>query len=307
MNMYITLGWFIYKNQDIANLARKIGTFRQFRKPVCFDRANRIANFVTLFLVSYTIGGISLYIFISYWQRSRCLKENDEMKIERLCGLIVPAPLPMYFNEGPYFYILFAAQACNVTVVCIAAAVVLTFTCGLVVVINSRIRMFKEDMRAAFSRTSVNNQNQKQRLKDCVRYHVYLIKLAHQLNDCMSIACFVLSSFTSAVIGLIAFQFLMQPELKTILHGLGWLLVLAILSYGGQILINETVDIPMQIYNNDWFDYDVETQKFVLMIIGRGNYYFYIDTIFFGPLALTTFGHVIQNAYSLIALLYQDS
>lgn len=303
--MYLTLGWFIYKNQDIANLAHNIGSFHQFRKPASFDRANRLANFLTSAMSIYTGLAVIFFTIVSYWQRTACLKENAEMKIERLCGLIVPAPFPMYFNEGIYFYIIFGMQTFNISVVCLAACIVLTFTCGLVIVINSRIQLCKEDMRAAFG--STNEYDRKRRLKECVRYHVYMVNLARNLNDCMSTACFIQSSFMSAVIAMIAFQFLMKPELKTLAHGLGWILVLAILSYGGQMLIDNTIDIPMHIYKTDWFDYDVETQKIVSMIILRGNYYLYIDTIFFGPLALTTFGQVIENAYSLIAILYQKS
>lgn len=290
VNIYLTIGVFMYKNQAIAELAQSIGSFHQFPKPMSFDRANRLANFVTDFMAIYTILGTLFFGFISFMFRDDCLKENIELSINRICGPVSPIPLPEYFNNSPYVEMLSSFILFNCILLCVATAVILTFICGLVIVIISRIRHFKAEVHNAFEISSKHRRIAC--LKYSVRYHVHIINLIRKLNACISTASLLQATFTAAVIAMVAFQFSMKPELKTALLGFGWFMVLSILCYAGQALIDETSDLSEHIYNTNWYNYEVETQKFVYMFIVRGNHFLFIDTMFLGPLGLTTFAFV---------------
>lgn len=286
-NIYFLLTIFIRRNSSFRQLVKDLGDFTTFPKPKNFDKVNKRMDILTHFLVIYAIVAVFVFGIFGIIDRADCLAENIELNLRRICGMLAPVLLPQSFNYNEtMFWIGFINQLYTASAVCAAGILVMLILLGTTEILITRIQDFKKVLQKPF--LELDATKRKHYLNYCVRYHCYIIDLGDKLNDNVSALAFVLASFTSGILAITSFQFLLKPEPKTFLHCLAWIMLLMMLSASGQRLIDESSEISETIYSTDWFVGNVEAQKYVQMIILRSNKNMFISSVF-GQISFETF------------------
>ncbi|XP_065157654.1 odorant receptor 43a-like [Atheta coriaria] len=293
------------QQKNVLKLTKSLGDFHYFPKPTNFNLTNTNMNLLSMGFILYTQFGVLSSAFFGVIGKSSCEEESIKLDIKRICGLFFPAYLPQYFNDYPYYQLYVFIQSLNAAMLISSGILVIAFTCGVVELLTCHIANLKRLLSECFD--VENEEERKNRLKLCVKYHVHIIKMAEKMNSTLGNATFANATFTGIILAIVFFQFTREPSVKTFIHGFGWLLALFVISYCGQRLINESEGISNCMYFTDWYTADVEAQKYLILIIARSNHYLYLDAKGFGHVCLETFTNALKAAYSFLTLLLNSA
>ncbi|XP_017782865.1 PREDICTED: uncharacterized protein LOC108567107 isoform X2 [Nicrophorus vespilloides] len=136
--------------------------------------------------------------------------------------------------------------------------------------------------------------SRKVQIKNCVIYHLRIIKLSNTLNSAYKNA--TISIFIAPVmLSVIIFQILSGGNhiMYNVIHMIIWLLVLISSCATGESMIEHSLSIVNAAYDSIPFDGDTESQKDIILIIRRASRPLTLNigsfSDFTNPFALSTF------------------
>lgn len=104
-------------------------------------------------------------------------------------------------------------------------------------------------------------------------------------------------TLTSFVISVLGFEILMVNNLtdsiRFSLHLLGWFVLLFLVCFYGQKLIDESTGIAEDVYSTMWFNSPVAVQRDVMMVLMRSQKPLTLNAINMGVMSFATFLRVI--------------
>ncbi|KAJ3620078.1 hypothetical protein MTP99_004071 [Tenebrio molitor] len=126
-------------------------------------------------------------------------------------------------------------------------------------------------------------------------------------NEAFSTMMILHLTLTSLVISALGFEIFIvdnfNDSLRFVLHLLGWLVLLLLICFYGQILIDESTAAAKDIYFVSWYRAPGDVQKDIRMILMRSQKALTLTAANMGVMSFPTFLRVISSAYSYFTLL----
>ncbi|XP_023309856.1 putative odorant receptor 92a [Anoplophora glabripennis] len=109
------------------------------------------------------------------------------------------------------------------------------------------------------------------------------------------------------VVAVIGYQIIsadnLMDKLRYFLHLMGWIGMLFITCFYGQMILDESITIADAAYQSEWYNGPEHFKKMICLIIVRSQRPLLLRVASIGVVSLETFVSVIKTAYSYFALL----
>ncbi|XP_017778204.1 PREDICTED: putative odorant receptor 92a [Nicrophorus vespilloides] len=307
IGMNLAIFGFGMKRKEIWALLTELNAFKVLGKPIGFERKRKIIDMCIIFYKYAVVLSLFYYTSLGPINKSKCLKNKEESHLERICGLVVQAWYNVDAQSTPQNQILFALQNGCALFIVSAYGAIYALIFSIVEHIILRIKHLKHSLKQIDEMDSL--QEKQKRFKNCVIYHNSIInnisRLTDQMNRCFSIFMFVAVLVDTMIIGILVLQFLIESSLRVLLHLMGWVITLMIVSVSGQRLLDESSSLPLCVYNLNWFQYPSKFRKDLILMIIRSQRPLALKTGDFGVMSFETFLAILKTSYSYIALLKQ--
>ncbi|XP_071056616.1 odorant receptor 30a-like [Onthophagus taurus] len=295
-----------YSTPLLAISARKISKhlyeledFTRFGIPSNHKKNLDILNkLIDFFRWSVRIG-IILCTLIGYITQEKCKSKQLVSKLST-CGLFIDVRYEFDVHKSPIFEVYLIYQCVSL---CISYDIAVHVGC-LISVGNLVLCNMLDHLKSMICDGFTKEFNKKT-LIECIQYHVHIIRLCDQHNQNFKQIVLVLMLSLHIFIGVPAFVFIMTFDLKALVILFCWIIGLGLGPYLGQLLIDKSTEISYVIYDVNWYDLDVKTQKLIYFIILNAQKELKctssnsLYTLNFEAIKQTLIG-----AYNYIALLY---
>ncbi|TMW51390.1 hypothetical protein DOY81_003514 [Sarcophaga bullata] len=136
-----------------------------------------------------------------------------------------------------------------------------------------------ESYKTKYQQMNINKQKEYEKdfqfLRTMIKYHTYLLGLSHQLNNIFGLPILLNFIASSFVICFLGFQMSIgaSPEflLKLSLFLAICIAQIYLICYYGQELIDQSFNVSLAAYNQEWRDLDVRLQKMLLLMAVRAQ------------------------------------
>ncbi|KAJ8981818.1 hypothetical protein NQ317_007404 [Molorchus minor] len=150
-----------------------------------------------------------------------------------------------------------------------------------------------------------------ERLKFCIKYHVAIINYTNRAFSGFNLMLIVHVCLTSLIFGVLGYQIVkvdvVSEKLRYAMHLGGWIFLLFLTCYYGQLILNESTSVASAAYQSKWYNGPTKLRKNICLIIMRAQKPLKLRAASIGVISLETFVSVIKTAYSYFALLLSIS
>ncbi|KAJ3620080.1 hypothetical protein MTP99_004073 [Tenebrio molitor] len=94
-------------------------------------------------------------------------------------------------------------------------------------------------------------------------------------------------------------------EIKAVIHLLGWLVTLGLLSNSGQTLIDESTSISQVLYSLNWYEYDVKLNFYIRIMMLRSQTPLGVKAGIFYVYSFEFLLAILQASYTYMTILTQ--
>ncbi|KAJ3620075.1 hypothetical protein MTP99_004069 [Tenebrio molitor] len=94
-------------------------------------------------------------------------------------------------------------------------------------------------------------------------------------------------------------------EIKAVIHLLGWLVTLSLLSSSGQNLIDQSTSISQVLYSLNWYEYDAELNFYIRMMMLRSQKPLGVKAGIFYVYSFEFLLTILQASYTYMTILTQ--
>nr|QNH68046.1 odorant receptor 22 [Apriona germarii] len=141
----------------------------------------------------------------------------------------------------------------------------------------------------------------------CVKYHTTICDFATKINDAFSTMMLVHITWTSFIISVLGFEIIMDTNysnsVRFSLHLGGWLGMLFLICFYGQILMDDSSTVSETVYQTTWYEKSPTVRKSLVLILLRSQRPLVLKAAGVNVMSLATFLGVLYNAYSYFTLL----
>ncbi|XP_021929942.1 odorant receptor coreceptor-like [Zootermopsis nevadensis] len=147
-------------------------------------------------------------------------------------------------------------------------------------------------------------------IKECIKHHQSVLVYVAEMNKCFSTLFFVLFMTASLLICLLGFQVIVKPPrglmfVRVLLHWLCTVFELGFFCWYGSEVMHKSERVYQKAYDCAWQDLFSGAKQFIPVIIMRAQRPAAVRAGLFGNICLPTFGTLMKNAYSYLAILRQ--
>ncbi|GLV41993.1 uncharacterized protein CBL_10152 [Carabus blaptoides fortunei] len=296
---------FIKNARRVRQLVEEITNFEQefHAAQIVQDTEVRVQTYTKVILLYGIIGNLCYAVF-PLLNIAGCEQDRNSSDIVRRrdpCGLIVRVWYLFDISEAPLFQLVYCLQVYTCIVI---SVVVLALTMSLVGLLMYAVA-FIQDLRGYIIRCcseDKNNTEKENSVTFCLKYHMAIILYASHVNEAFSSMMLMHMTLTSFEISLLGFEVLMlnsrTDSLRFGMHLLGWLVLLFLICFYGQKLIDESTSIAMDAYSTNWYDSPVSVQKNLLLMILRSQRPLTLSAASMGVMSLEAYLGVGQSCLS---------
>ncbi|RZC42341.1 odorant receptor 67c-like, partial [Asbolus verrucosus] len=271
--IYMTI-CFIQKRKLIKNLVKTLDIFDNYSRSSNLIETDKKANLYAKLFLFYGILGNIVYMMMPQMSVEKCkvgrARQAEDLDIP--CGLVTRCRFPFKFDYSPVFEIVFVHQFYTCTMVTVIILDLTMLLCGFLIHITNQLKHLRTFVVKLSHNTS---KNLVEEVRFCVKYHIAIITYSEKTNEAFSTMMMLHLTLTSLVISALGFEILIvdnfNDSLRFTLHLLGWLVLLLLICYYGQILIDESVAVAEDIYFIPWHLAPVKIQKDIMMILMRSQ------------------------------------
>ncbi|KAF7282579.1 hypothetical protein GWI33_002301 [Rhynchophorus ferrugineus] len=293
---------FISNRKTIRKLVMSIYRFKKYGYWIKTIEVDNRANLFCKVFMFYGIMGNFVYMLMPQLSVQKCKASMVENKMP--CGLVVRSQFPFKLDHSPIYEIVFVHQIYTCTMVSIVVLSLTMLLCGLLMHTVNQLNNLR-----AYIRKLQECQMDKllERLIYIIRFHIDIIKYSKEIADAFSTMLLFYITLTSLVLSVLCFEIIMvdafEDSVRFSLHLVGWLVILFSVCYNGQLLIDESLEVANDIYSIQWFNFSVDMQQKVQMIMLRSQKPLSMSAANMGIVSLQAFLKVMSTAYSFFTLL----
>ncbi|XP_072375698.1 odorant receptor 13a-like, partial [Diabrotica undecimpunctata] len=173
--------------------------------------------------------------------------------------------------------------------------------------INAQLQYLQSNILHMFDDTHNYLNIWESRVRFCTKYHIEIIRYTREVFGHFDLLLIVHVSLTSVIMGVLCFQMVFEEnisdKLRYFLHLGGWVAMLFLTCYYGQLILTQSELIGNAVYNSKWYNCPSSLQKSVLLMILRSQRPLKLTAASISTLSLQTFLSIIKTAYSFFTLL----
>ncbi|XP_068901819.1 odorant receptor 43a-like [Tenebrio molitor] len=297
--IYMTI-CFIQKRRLIKKLVAQLDHFTAFSDSSSLVETDRKANLYAKVFLFYGIAGNIVYMTMPYLNIDKCRyqREQNMVDLDIPCGLVTRCWFPFKFDYTPVFEIVFVHQFYTCTMVSVVILNLTMLLCGFLMHITNQLK----HLRRFIVELKFPEEKLLEKLHFCVKYHTAIITYSENTNEAFSRMMMLHLTLTSLVISALCFEILIVDNffdsLRFSLHLLGWLILLLLICYYGQTLIDESVAVAEDIYSVPWYLAPVRVQRHIYIILMRTQKPLTLNAANMGIMAFATFLRVGEGGDS---------
>ncbi|KAJ8941949.1 hypothetical protein NQ318_013285 [Aromia moschata] len=271
--IYISI-CFLVKRREIKRLTDDIGIFEEYLPPSKIREAEETAKFYTKLFVLYGIVGNVLYSCLPLLSYGECQKNRSSHMIKYgiPCGPITRYVLPFRHDEFPLAQMVIVEE---VFVSTLGTTIVMTLTmlvCGILTHASANLKHLK---MLLLDTSHVDGEKITRHTNFCVKYHTAIIDFADRTNDAFSAMMLVHITWTSFIISVLGAEIIMETNyfnaLRYTMHLGGWLGMLFLVCFYGQILMDHSADITTTVYDTKWYEKSPGIRRSLALILLRSQ------------------------------------
>nr|UTN00916.1 odorant receptor [Semanotus bifasciatus] len=303
--IYISI-CFMIKKQEIERLTKHIKIFEEFLPQSKIEKAEETAEFYTKIFILYGIVGNIFYACLPLLSYADCNKNrsNHMIKYGIPCGVIARYVLPFKHDFYPLAQFIMVEE---LFVTIIGTTIVMTVTmlvCGILTHSSANLKHLKTMIKDI---SYISDSTITAHVNRCVKYHITIIDFADQTNDAFSMVMLVHITWTSFIISVLGFEIIMETNysnsFRFAMHLVGWLGMLFLVCFYGQILMDNSADIAKAVYDTQWYTKSPSIRRNLVLILLRAQRPLVLKAAGLKIMSLATFLGVLYSAYSYFTLL----
>ncbi|XP_018570955.1 odorant receptor 49b-like [Anoplophora glabripennis] len=297
---------FIVKDQEIKRLTENLKIFEEYIPKVKIEETEDKAKFHTKIFIIYGIMGNIIYDCLPLLTYEDCHKNRSKHMIKYgiPCGGIVHYVLPYKQDTFPLAEITIVNQMLISTVGTLIVMTVTMLVCGILIHVSANLKY----LRSMISNLTYTPNNRiMQHVNSCVKYHTMICDFAGRINEAFSTMMLVHITWTSFIISVLGFEIIMDTNysnsIRFSLHLGGWLGMLFLICFYGQILMDDSFAVSEALYEAEWYEKPPIVRKSLVLILLRSQRPLVLKAAGVNVMSLATFLGVLYNAYSYFTLL----
>ncbi|XP_071051071.1 odorant receptor 85b-like [Onthophagus taurus] len=287
--------------KKIIAFVNELSNFSNFSLPPTAVETNRKVNILTATWTTSGMTGTIIYFIYKTVFDTTCSNNNVKYQRSDICGTLVPTYLPFSLDPKHYWILRLIEINAYLPAICAACTIVI-FLIGCSEMIVVRIKHLNELIIHAVNEGE-GSEDTERKLKICVRYHIHIIKLLDEFNDCYYWYQFVYFLQNSPLISMNGFNFILSTKISTGINFMGWFIALWLSCIAGQRLSDESLSINTTIYATNWYELDISLQKTLLLMMLRSQRALTVKAWLLGDSSLETLKVILKTSYSIITLL----
>ncbi|XP_071051283.1 odorant receptor 43a-like [Onthophagus taurus] len=153
----------------------------------------------------------------------------------------------------------------------------------------------------------VTEKERKARLRNCIRYYIYIARLVDRINTCYNKFLAPCHVTYSVIIGVSFLSILNHQELKAIINVMGWIMAIFLNCLCGERMILKSVEIATVLYDTKWYEGSPSIRKDIAFMMMRTQKPMYLKTGPYGIFSLLTFKSIMKGGYTYATMKTQSS
>ncbi|XP_071051381.1 putative odorant receptor 65b [Onthophagus taurus] len=159
-----------------------------------------------------------------------------------------------------------------------------------------RLEHLKEKIGEIFE--VVAEKERKARLRNCIRYYIYIARLVDRINICYNKFLAPCQVAYSVIIGVCFLSILNNCEVKPIMNVVGWIMAIFLNCLCGERMIFKSVEIATALYDTKWYKGSPSIRKDIAFMMMRTQKPLYLRTGPYGIFSLLTFKSIMKGGYT---------
>ncbi|XP_050313776.1 uncharacterized protein LOC126748527 isoform X2 [Anthonomus grandis grandis] len=288
--------FFLVKNRHILiELAERISDFSKFGEPPGYKEFETKWNFFAKIHFVYASGaGTFAFLVFAPMHVIKCNSINIEKNATEICSMIFPIYIPGVgyhsLNNLPSIIIIDIFEYVILTYVHAITATVMFLNLEIVEYLRIKIRHMNALILTAFEGKHVSKR--RKQFSEAVQYHNDILIMSKLIRTFFGRELILHIILTGAIMGVCAFLMIQDNTIEVIMIFIGWLFCILMGCISGQRLIDESETIPRIMYNVDWYDFDKELKKNIIIFLIKTQHPMFIQA-----------GHVIMNNKQIVEIL----
>ncbi|GJQ74786.1 putative odorant receptor [Trypoxylus dichotomus] len=279
---------------------KNVCNFELFGAPSTLKKVDAHLNRNVKILVAYCFAAsvsVNIYYLVTYYS---WMKKHEEAYEIHHCSYACCTYYPYNYNSGISLVFHTALSAYGFILLCFTGILYICASyCGIEYMV---VKI--EHLKDMVSEVLIIDDPYRtlQGLKLCIRYHIHIISLADELNECYSIISTPAIFFYSATLGICFFSMTEKYTTKALLVIVGYILAAFILGVCGQKLADTSESLGFSAYSMEWYDADLSIRQYILFIITRSQKPLTYQAGSFGAFSLPVFMNIIRGAYTYMTM-----
>nr|UTN00972.1 odorant receptor [Semanotus bifasciatus] len=316
---------FIYfcfrKNHGLIKTAIKESSmFLKFCTPEVLTEAEEEVRTYTKGLLLYFSFGLTFNGLIPLYDYENCDKRrlSDYYRQHDPCGMPTRIWVPFDARKPAVYYSIFLLHANACLNICYGVLCITMTLVGLLIHISAQIKNLRQNLSEIFDEVPDAGCESTElalklegKLKFCVKYHITIINYTNQVFAAFNLMLIVHVTLTSLIFGVLGYQIatveIFTEKLRYFMHLGGWIALLFLTCYYGQLILDESTTVANAAYQSKWYNGPTYLRKNICLIIMRSQKPLKLRAASIGVISLETFVSVIKTAYSYFALLLSIS
>ncbi|XP_049821538.1 odorant receptor 4-like [Aethina tumida] len=289
--------------KNIQIIFNKIYEFREFCKDEdLIETEDKIRKF-TKFIVLYCLMGNVVNLLIPVFNLENCRStRSPDLIVHDPCGVLCRCYYPSDVSRFPGIIYVFILQFYTALVVTMSVLNITMLLIGVLIHATAQLRHCRKMLREIVDHPDVD-----EKLVHVIKYHIKITEFSHHMNKAFNQMMLIHVTATSCVISFLGFKIVTAENstdpLRFFLHLAGWIVLVLIVCFCGQLLINESTNVARDAYFLPWYKLSTDNQKYIKMIIMRGQHPLQLSAASLGNMSFPTFLAVLKSAYSYFTLL----
>ncbi|KAF2904118.1 hypothetical protein ILUMI_02071 [Ignelater luminosus] len=227
-------------------------------------------------------------------------------------------PFPFPYDLGKYRMVMYCSQLISEGMAAINNMYIDTICTSLMGIIAAQLDILTEKiMRLNENDGTVEDhaisnevcESIYEKLKDCVKHHLAIIKLVNCVEEVFTIALFGQFLTSAMIICNTIFEIILIPtstkQILLVEYLFGALVQLFMYCWYGNEIIVKSLQIKDACFMSKWYAFDKKACKYLFIIMERSKRPLRISAIKLSTLSLTAFGTILQWSYSYLTLLLE--
>nr|XP_023018413.1 odorant receptor 85b-like [Leptinotarsa decemlineata] len=297
---------FILKKKEIKRLIDSLKIFEDYLPEDEIDKAEKSAKFYTKTFLFYGIIGNGLYESSPFMSFKECRGERTQqmIKLGIPCKVIVRYVLPFKYDTTPFYELVILEQVAVAILGTILVMTISMLVCGILTHIASNLSYLKKIIEDI---SRVEEPQLKDHVNLCIKYHTIILEISDKTNNAFEGMMLIHITWTSFIISVLGFGIIMESNfwnnLRFVMHLGGWLMMLFLVCFYGQILMDKSTDISEAIYGTKWYEKNPNIRRALTLLLLRSQRPLVLKAAGLRIMSLSTFLGVLYSAYSYFTLL----